>query len=657
MIRRICFSVIFSLVGLLAAPLQAEKAVTLSKKNIHASIEEMLKYHVEYKSFSQLLVKRSFKLFLEQFDPLKMYLLQSEAAPFWNMSENHLAEVVHFHRKGEYPFYEKANQLIGQAILRARSFREEIKKEILQEGSVKVYLEESSLSFAKTEDVLRERVKRQMLYSIALEGGLQLSREDQEKALALFERRLQKSEDSYLSPKKDHYLAMHTLKAFAKSLDSHSSFFSPEEARELRNVLEKQFEGVGVVLKEGLRGIVVKSLILNGPAQRSGQIQDGDLLLSVDKKSVSSESYQEAMEWLKGGAGKVVHLTFQKKTGEIVSVSLVREKIVMEEDLVHFSTVPYGDGFVGVIEIPSFYESGEGRSCEKDVMEALRGLRSRGTLRGVVLDMRENSGGFLSQAVKVAGLFMSSGVIVMSKYSTGQIQYLRDINGQIFYEGPLVVLTSKASASAAEIVAQALQDYGLALVVGDERTYGKGTIQYQTVTEGGASSFFKVTVGRYYTVSGRSTQIEGVRADVVVPSKYSPFNIGEKYLPYALKNDQVPSAFTDLLMDVDGRSRAWLQKNYLPNLQKKLSHWTEMLPLLKLNSEYRLGHDRNFLCFLQFLKNDPLPLESRGDSSSNFGQNDLQVLEAVNIIKDMTLLQKYEKKTINSRKSLAKKPT
>jgi carboxyl-terminal processing protease len=156
---------------------------------------------------------------------------------------------------------------------------------------------------------------------------------------------------------------------------------------------------------------------------------------------------------------------------------------------------PFGDGLIAKLTLPAFYESEEGSSCEKDMRDALRKLKAKGKVLGVVLDLRENSGGFLNQAVKTAGLFITSGVIVISKYAQGELQYLRDLDGRVYYTGPLLVLTSKASASAAEIVAQALQDYGTALVVGDERTYGKGSIQYQNVTERGSGAFFKVTVG------------------------------------------------------------------------------------------------------------------------------------------------------------------
>ena len=152
----------------------------------------------------------------------------------------------------------------------------------------------------------------------------------------------------------------------------------------------------------------------------------------------------------------------------------------MNDDRIKSSYEVVEGGIIGKITLHSFYESTDGVSSEKDIKEAIRDFRRKGELNGLVLDLRENSGGFLGQAVRVAGLFVSNGVIVISKYGKGDVHYLRNIVGKSYFNGPLVVLTSKMSASASEIVAQALQDYGVALVVGDERTFGKGSIQYQT---------------------------------------------------------------------------------------------------------------------------------------------------------------------------------
>ena len=188
------------------------------------------------------------------------------------------------------------------------------------------------------------------------------------------------------------------------------------------------------------------------------------------------------------------------------------------------------------------------------------------------------------------------------------------------YIGPLILLTSKLSASAAEIVAQALQDYGVAVVVGDERTFGKGSIQYQTVTDDSHPYFYKVTVGKYFTASGKSTQIEGVHADILVPSAYYSYEFGEKYLQYPLKADRIYSFYHDSLEDLDMRTKKWFQENYIPYLQRPVSIWKEMIPLLKERSALRISENE---AFQKFLNQDEKP------------SSDIQMQEALEILKDM----------------------
>ena len=231
-------------------------------------------------------------------------------------------------------------------------------------------------------------------------------------------------------------------------------------------------------------------------------------------------------------------------------------------------------------------------------------------------------------------------MIVISKYSRGEIKYLRNLDGRLHYSGPLIILTSRASASAAEIVAQALQDYGTAIIVGDEQTYGKGSIQYQTVTDREAKAFYKVTVGRYYTVSGRSTQIEGVKADIVVPTIFSSYKIGERYLEYPLESDQVAAAYIDPLTDIDYRSRSWFQKNYLPNLHQPQAKWQKLLPTLEQNSRDRLEKNPNFAAFIKAQEKvgGRSPRSFKKLTNPPWGNDDLQMQEALNIMKDMIAL-------------------
>lgn len=625
--RRAAFFIFLIFMGALLAAPRHNRGHQLKVADVRNTMEEMFSYHVEAKEMSALVVKRSFKNFIEQFDHQKIYLTQSEVKPFLDLSASQIEKIVDHYYADEYPEFVALNQTLVKAIERARGWRAALYTDFIAEGeSLSVEFSDDFSRPAASTTQLKKRLRMQLVNLFKLENRSRdknfWTLERRKKVCDLYERRFAHFESTYLSG--EHDFALHILKAMARSLDAHTAFFSPEEALEMRSSLEKQFEGVGIVLREGLDGIEIAGLVNGGPAARCGNVIPGDILIEIDGKPVLSASYREVLEALKGEGGKEVSLCL-KRSDELVRVDLKREKILMEDERVVYSVEPFADGIIGKLTLPSFYESAQAPSCEADLRVALRELKKKGNLRGLVLDLRNNLGGFLSQAVKVAGLFMTSGVVVISKYAEGEIQYLRNLDPRIYYNGPLVILTSKMSASAAEIVAQALQDYGVGIVVGDERTYGKGTIQYQTVTDTSAEAFFKVTVGRYYTVSGRSTQIEGVKADIVVPTDYAPYHIGEKYLDYALKNDQVAPAYADPLIDVPPKHQLWFQKNYLPYLQKKESQWFQMLPNLQSNSAYRLQHDPNFQVFLKKMD----------QKSLDIGENDLQMEEAVRIVQDM----------------------
>jgi carboxyl-terminal processing protease len=615
----------------------------LGRPDVRLTLEEMLAYHVEFKEVNPTIIRRSFKLFVEQADPEKVYLLKEEVAPFLELTRAHVDQIIEEYRSDAFSAYASLNAVIQHAIARSRAWRQEIERELILKGEGKEsILGESYLGYAPSERQLKERIRKRLLRFLLAEKDAKTAwtPERRRKIFALWERRMQRLEQTYLPQEQpeqtEHCLTVHILKAMAKGLDAHTSYYTPEEAHEMRSSLEKQFEGVGVILREGVDGVFIHDVIRGGPAARSGHIAAGDLLVAVDGRSMQGASYDEVLASMQGGRGQEIVLDLKRVEADgrehLIQVELRRERVVLEEERLRYSYAPFGNGIIGKLTLPSFYESEDAPSCETDIREALRDLKKRGEIKGLILDLRDNSGGFLNQAVKVAGLFVSSGVIVISKYAHGEVQYLRNVDGRLYYDGPLVVLTSKASASAAEIVAGALQDYGIALVAGDERTYGKGSIQYQTVTEEDAPAYFKVTVGRYYTVSGRSTQIEGVPADLLVPTVYSALNIGERYLEYPLPNDRVASAYADPLSDLSGKTKLWFQSNYLPRLQQKNPYWRRMLPLLKDNSAYRLAHNPNFQAFLASLRDT-------AEAQSDWGAEDLQMAEALDILRDMILMR------------------
>ncbi len=646
---------IVCLLALIFGGFSSSYSKELRYPDIKQTMQKMFAYHVENKSFSPLVVKRSFKIYLEQFDPDRLYLLKSEVDAFINLSQRDVNWVIHQYHQDEYEEYVKMDLIIQKAILRHRAIRAQIVTELLEQEQFQSVQDERYSDFAKSEAELKRRMKKKMVKLLSLrqkrsENSLNSNRKV--KIVALLEKRLKRHESGYIpeglsrqeyETRIEHLRSLHILKSLAKSLDAHTAYYDEEEAVELRTALKKQFHGIGVILREGEDGIYVADLITGGPAYNSKEIVVGDLLLEINGMTLEEASFEDVLEKLKGDVGTSVKLTLKNRSGkDSRKVSLKREKIILNQERLSYSYEPYADGVIGKITLPGFYDNGEGVNAEKDLREAIKELKSKGHLYGLVIDMRENSGGFLTQAVKIAGLFITNGVVVISKYADGEIRYMRDLDGKMYYQGPLLLLTSKASASAAEIVAQALQDYGAALVVGDERTYGKGSMQYQTVTEENSKAFFKVTVGRYYTVSGRSTQIEGVIADIVVPTVFSPYKIGERYLEYPLSSDQL-----DLRKSFEDNAKQNYRsfpKRQLPYLYRKDTTWTSMLPTLKANSQKRLAKNEDFQCFLKKIHGKKCSTASgkslrQQKRASDHGVDDLHVRECVLILKDMIYLK------------------
>ncbi len=617
---------------------------TLGFGDVPKVLERLFTYHIENKELNVTLVRRSMKVFIEQFDPEKAYLLEGEVAPYLHLSDERAAAVLGRLKRGDYSDYQGLVQVFTKAVDRAAAMRTLLAQEIVRSG-VNGGEERPAARYAGSEGELRARQNGKMTRFFLFHQARASveTPERRAKVCALFERKMGRLEAAYLpsNPRFEHMLTVKMLKSFAKSLDTHTSFFSPEEAYEMRLSLEKQFEGVGVVLSEGIDGILIADVIKNSPAEQSGKIAVNDLLLSIDGQDVRSMPFEDVLTILKKKESDVV-LGFQRANATF-AVSLKKQPIAMNEERIEVSQEKFGDGIIGKIALHSFYENGNGISSERDMKEAIRSFRAQGPLHGLILDLRENAGGFLSQAVKVAGLFISTGVVVISKYGKEDVHYLRTLSGRSFYSGPVVILTSKMSASAAEIVAQALQDYGLAVIVGDERTFGKGSIQYQNVTDAKADLFFKVTVGRYYTPSGRSTQIDGVIADIVVPTQYAPYNIGERFLEYPLPRDAVAPAYVDPLTDLDEKTQLVFQKRYLPFLQRVVPYWKKVLPQLKKNSEQRLARDPDFQAFTKRLetikaRQHTVPVNTI-DEAIQIGMEDLQMKEAVNVVKDMILIE------------------
>lgn len=608
-------SLLFSSTLLCSCLLGANNHLSLS--DIEPTIKQILSVHVLYNQLDEKLFARIIDNYFQEFDPLKLYLLQPEIDGYVKASPDFYQKALIQFQNKDYKLFEDMNRVIQKSIWRARQWN----RELLNNSK-----KDPELSF-KDLDPLQPRTKNiaqlQARWSIFWN-----SREASEKEG--IKEWITSHEDEYLyrsldgkrmsQEQIDQFFALHILKAVASSLDAHTAVFSPEEARNVREKLEQSYVGIGIWFENQGGRWVVKQLVQGSPAEKSGSLQPGDILISVG--SFVAKADPHILEKIEGEEGQSLHLVFER-AGKEIEVDLQFQAVSLDRHRLKYSSRPYkGGGIIGYIGMDSFYENSKegGPSSHSDMLEAIRKLQAEEDLRGIILDLRANSGGFLEQAVKVAGLFIQTGVVAIAKYSDGSMSYFRDMDPSRVYNGPILVMTSRLSASASEIVAQALQDYGIALVMGDHATFGKGTLQAQTLLDEGTKAHYKVTVGRYYTVSGKSTQLHGVPIDFVVPGPYDQKAIGESYEPRPLLSDKIPPAYIDPLTDVKAEDRLWFIQHYLPVLQQPSMHWKPYIARLREASRYRVE---------SYFKKRPY------DQTQHRELYEFQIEEAHRIIEDM----------------------
>ncbi len=355
------------------------------------------------------------------------------------------------------------------------------------------------------------------------------------------------------------------LTTFAHLFDPHSNFLSSDSLEEFSISMRNSLFGIGALLRDEDGYCVIQKLIPGGPAEMSGQLYPGDKIVEVSQKNeapvdVIDMKLRKIVKQIRGKKGTEVILTIvpsgSSDTSDRKVVKLIRDKIKLTSNLTRAEVyeIPFQDSTIqiGVIDVPSFYGSGsDGKgisSTTNDVEELIEKLKKIG-VKGLILDLRKNGGGLLSEAVSLTGLFIPKGPVVQIKDTTGNIRQDWDRNPKVAYTGPLVVLVSRRSASASEIVAGALQNHKRAIIVGDSATHGKGTVQaifeldrnlvWNPFTKKAKFGAAKITIQKFYLPNGASTQKEGVQSDIILPSINEYLPIGESDLPNALVWDTI----------------------------------------------------------------------------------------------------------------------
>ncbi len=635
----------FFLLCLLFTPIAAfSKPPELTTRDTRIKVEEILRAHATYHTLNQELVQRTFENFLHELDPNYSYFLESEILKWTNAPQELLTTSLEGYKKEDFSAFEEAYSVMLTAIERRRTLEKKIAN--MTPPSEVDASEFKDMKWVKNLEELQNRILR--IKGLQLKAAERvLDAETKQTFLnRLDKRRLAKEEELISSDPKTRkqIILSYVLKATSSALDSQTTYFTPSEANQFMIQVQQRLFGIGAQLRDDLNGFTIVRILENSPISHHPQIQINDRIIAINQEPIVGQDITDAVELIRGPQGTSVTLTFlrkkEDKTDEKFDVNIVRGEIVLKESRLESAIEPFGNGVIGIIKLFSFYQDPTFASAT-DLLEALNKIKKEHNLKGVILDLRNNAGGLLPQAVSVAGLFMKKGVVVSVKDNTGFIQKLRNTESNIAWDGPLVILTNKTSASAAEIVAQTLQEYGRAIIVGDPETYGKGTFQTFTLE---ASNYgrvnpkgeYKVTRGRYYTVSGRSPQLVGVSADIVVPGFFSSMEIGEKFSKFPLEPDQIESSFDDDLYDIPAIHRHQVMRVYKYDLQPILTTYQPYISTLKKNSAERLKFNKNHQNFLEALS------KKEFSQLPKFGQNDLQLNEGLNIMKDLLMLMQTQ---------------
>ena len=599
------FLIFFVAIGAVGQALFASTATAAATRELDCKYvpviqEGYLNQHVSYKKMDKNLERRVIDQILKHLDPLKIYFLKSDE----NRVRRMLSGILSKTQKANCSQIFDVNAFLAKKVQDRVDFVRSYlgNDEYKFDKNTKLILDSDERKRFPSTKALNKFHKKYIHFQISnyllTDVDLEEAKQNVIKNYERFIKKLKKEDQE------DH-LADY-IDTYAHSLDPHSSFFSADALESFRIQMSLSLEGIGTTLswKDGFT--VVESLIPGGAADKSGKIKPKDKIVAVRQagskkaENIIEQELNEVVKKIRGKKGTKVFLTILRKIeGETkrLEIELTREKINLEDEAAkityHKKKVEGYKKLIGLIELPSFYSDGRqgrgSRSAAKDVEKLLLQARAK-KVDGIVLDLSQNGGGSLDDAVKIAGLFFKTGNVVKQSFpdKSRPMAALADTDPDVVYGGPLVILTSRASASASEIVSGALKDYGRALVVGANHTFGKGTIQTIRDLPKGLGAL-KVTIGMFFTSGGYSTQHRGVEADIVFPSVLAQEDIGEKSYDYSLPPQKLPSFLS---------SDAFVHKG--PDSWKILDK--ETIQTLRGRAESRISKNEKFIKIRENIK-------------------------------------------------------
>lgn len=494
-----------------------------------------------------------FESYLNQLDPYKRYFYESDIKEFKKYQYLIDDQIKSY----DLTFFNLTHDRLLQRITETKSIYEEVLAEPFNYDLEETYnTDYENLDYVKNKKQMRDRWRQQLKFStIANYEELISDQENNEenkslKSLAELESESRANTLENLNElyefidereRKDWFSVY--INAIVEEFDPHTFYFAPEDKDRFDVAMSGNFEGIGARLQKKLDAVLVNEIISGGPAWRQNELEVGDKILRVRQEneeeaiSIAGMRLDDAIKFIKGPKGTKVTLTVKKVDGTVKDITITRDIVELEETYAKSAFLEKDNKKFGVINLPKFYvdfTDYKKRNAASDVKQEILRLKEQG-VGGLVLDLRNNGGGSLQTVVDIVGLFIKEGPVVQVKTAGEPKEVLKDKDRSIVWDGPLVILVNELSASASEILAAAMQDYKRAIVIGSKQTYGKGTVQNvldlnRMVRRSGEDDMgaLKFTTQKFYRINGGSTQLEGVKSDVVVPDRYSYIDIGEK---------------------------------------------------------------------------------------------------------------------------------
>lgn len=643
---------------------------------VAATAELADNFHYRNKALTNEFSAQILDEFLNALDPQRAYFLATDIAEF----ESSRFYYDNFLKKGK----------LDKIFTVFRTYQQRVQ----ERADYAISLLDYRFNFTLEEQLELDRTEADWLISVAEQNALwkslvkddiltlKINGEDDEQIVKTLAARYERFRNSITMSNTFDVIEIF-LNAYLKELDPHSEFFSPHSTSNLRISISQQIEGIGAMLRTESEYTVVQGIITGGPAHLSKRLHAGDRIVAVGNGD--GESFQDIVGWriedvvdlIRGPRGTTVYLKILRKDavpgGAVDIVALVRQTVKLEEQMAKNSTIEIeSEGKIlqlGIIQLPAFYsnfmDSDDSEtmnsSSADDVRDFLLEFKQQ-DIDGIVVDLRGNGGGALQESVALTGMFIPSGPVVQVENATSEIDvYKDDDGGEVVYSGPLVVLVDRGSASASEIFAGAIQDYGRGLIVG-ETTFGKGTLQNiwplsQLAKDHGTDlGALKLSTAQFFRVNGTTTQHLGVVPDVQFPTNEFVAESGERALENALPGSVIEAAdqavpwhqkmeIRNLIPELRQLHRARMELNPLMNIlveRDRLAFHRTVPTVVSLNEEKRkiaLDRDRDEQ-LLQINEVRTLfglePTESVSDDAFPTERiGDVFLDEAVNILADL----------------------